>query len=343
VYVFVVAARRTRIDVRHAVERTFGVRVTNVQHLEPQGEAPSKPQDEQVGKRPGHQAGCRNLGEAATASTSSRRTERTPPMPLRKRKPTSAGRRSNRLGLLRDQPVHGPERSLSYPSPHRRAQQLRAQTARHRGGGHKHSTGSSISKGTRTGVPPNGGYRVRPNRNARSPCSTTTTGEKRYILAPANVGVGDVLQSGQGSDIRPGNALPLRYIPVGSTIHNIEFASRPGREDGARCRYERPARRQRGPFSPPCVFLHRDCAGCRSDCRGTLGEVGNSEAELISIGKAGRNRWKGKRPQTRGVAMTRRTTRSGCEGKSSGWSLTRCRHGGKPRGRTRTRHKRQTR
>ena len=177
-----------------------------------------------------------------------------------------------------------------------------------------------------------------PNRNARIALLHYYDGEKRYILAPAQVRVGDVLQSGQGSEIRPGNALPLRYIPVGSTIHNIEL--RPGQGGklarGAGMSAQLVAKE--GQFATlrlPSTEMRR----VPIDCRGTLGEVGNAEAELISIGKAGRNRWKGVRPQTRGVAMNPVDhPLGGGEGKSSGG-----RHPvspwGKPEGRTRTRHK----
>ena len=177
-----------------------------------------------------------------------------------------------------------------------------------------------------------------PNRNARIALLHYLDGEKRYILAPARVNVGDVLQSGQGADIRPGNALPLRYIPVGSVVHNVEL--RPGGGGklarGAGMSVQLVAKE--GSFATlrlPSTEMRR----VSIDCRATLGEVGNSEAELISIGKAGRNRWKGVRPQTRGVAMNPVDhPLGGGEGKTSGG-----RHPvspwGQPEGRTRRRHR----
>jgi large subunit ribosomal protein L2 len=150
--------------------------------------------------------------------------------------------------------------------------------------------------------------------------------------------VGDRLQSGQGAEIRAGNALPLRYIPVGSVVHSVEL--RPGGGGklarGAGMSVQLVAKE--GAFATlrlPSTEMRR----VPIDCRGTLGIVGNAEAELVKVGKAGRNRWKGKRPQTRGVAMNPVDhPLGGGEGKSSGG-----RHPvspwGKPEGRTRARNK----
>ncbi len=177
-----------------------------------------------------------------------------------------------------------------------------------------------------------------PNRNARIALLHYYDGEKRYILAPASVKVDDVLQNGQGAEIRVGNAMPLRYIPVGSVVHNVEL--RPGgggkMARGAGMSIQLVAKE--GEFATlrlPSTEMRR----VSIDCRATLGVVGNAEAELIKVGKAGRNRWKGVRPQTRGVAMNPVDhPLGGGEGKSSGG-----RHPvspwGKPEGRTRARAK----
>src|SRR5207249_9493604 len=122
-------------------------------------------------------------------------------------------------------------------------------------------------------------------------------GEKRYILAPARVGVGELLQSGQGSEIRPGNALPMRYIPVGTTVHNVELKPGAGGKlaRGAGASVQLVAKE--GDFATlrlPSTEMRR----VPIDCRATVGEVGNAEAELDSLGKAGRNRWRGVWPQT---------------------------------------------
>ena len=148
-----------------------------------------------------------------------------------------------------------------------------------------------------------------------------------------------MLQSGQGSEIRPGNALPLRYIPVGTDGAQRRAEAGRGRQDRPRRRRRDPARRQGGRCSPRCGSRPPRCGACRSTAARTVGSVGNAEAGLISIGKAGRNRWKGKRPHVRGVAMNPVDhPLGGGEGKSSGG-----RHPvspwGKPEGRTRKKGK----
>ena len=141
-----------------------------------------------------------------------------------------------------------------------------------------------------------------PNRNARIALLHYHDGEKRYIIAPRNVKVGDVLQNGQGSDIKVGNCMPMRYIPVGTTIHNVEMRPGQGGKIGRSAGIAVQLVAKDGDFATlrmPSTEMRR----VPIDCRATVGEVGNSEHELIKIGKAGRNRWKGVRPQTRGVAM----------------------------------------
>ena len=261
-------------------------------------------------------------------------------MALRKRKPTSAGRRFQSVSDFSEITTDRPERSLLVPRPSSGGRNAYGRkTARHRGGGHKRQYRLVDFRRDKDGIPARvATIEYDPNRNARIALLHYADGEKRYILAPAKVQVGDVLASGQGADIRPGNALPMRYIPVGSTVHNVEL--RPG--GGGKI--------ARGAgMSVQLVAKEGDTATLRLpstemrrvplDCRATLGEVGNAEAELISIGKAGRNRWKGVRPQTRGVAMNPVDhPLGGGEGKSSGG-----RHPvspwGKPEGRTRRRHK----
>jgi large subunit ribosomal protein L2 len=259
---------------------------------------------------------------------------------LRKRKPTSAGRRSQSVSDFADITKDRPERSLLVPLPKSGGRNnYGRKTARHRGGGHKQLYRLVDFKRTKDGVPATvAAIEYDPNRNCRIALLHYHDGEKRYILAPARVKVGDILHSGQGADIRPGNALPLRFIPVGSVVHNVEL------KPGAGARLGRSAG-----SSIQVVAKEGDHATLRLpstemrrvpiDCRATLGEVGNAEAELTSIGKAGRNRWKGVRPQTRGVAMNPVDhPLGGGEGKSSGG-----RHPvspwGKPEGRTRSRKK----
>jgi large subunit ribosomal protein L2 len=261
-------------------------------------------------------------------------------MPLRKRQPTSPGRRFQTVSDFVELTRTEPERSLVEPLPSTGGRNSYGRkTARHRGAGHKRRYRVIDFRRDKDGVPAKvASIEYDPNRNARIALLHYLDGEKRYILAPARVKVGDLLQSGQGSDIRPGNAMPLRFAPVGSLVHNVEL--RPGGGGklarGAGMSVQLVAKE--GAFATlrlPSTEMRR----VSIDCRATLGEVGNAEAALVSVGKAGRNRWRGVRPQTRGVAMNPVDhPLGGGEGKSSGG-----RHPvspwGKPEGRTRARHK----
>lgn len=261
-------------------------------------------------------------------------------MPLRKRKPTSAGRRFQTVSDFSDITTDRPEKSLLGPKPRTGGRNSYGRkTARHRGGGHKQQYRMVDFKRNKDGIPAKvATIEYDPNRNARIALLHYVDGEKRYILAPARVGVGDMLQSGQGAEIRAGNALPLRYIPVGTTVHNVELKPGGGGKlaRGAGMSVQLVAKE--GDFATlrlPSTEMRR----VPIDCRGTIGEVGNAEAELVKVGKAGRNRWKGVRPQTRGVAMNPVDhPLGGGEGKSSGG-----RHPvspwGKPEGRTRDENK----
>ncbi len=261
-------------------------------------------------------------------------------MAVRKRNPTSAGRRFQSSSDFSEITKDRPERSLVVPLPSSGGRNSYGRkTSRHRGGGHKRQYRIIDFWRDKDGVPAKvAAIEYDPNRNARICLLHYADGEKRYILAPNKVSVGDTLQSGQGAEIRPGNALPMRYIPVGSVVHNVEM--RPGgggkMARGAGMSVQLVAKE--GQFATlrlPSTEMRR----VSIDCRATIGEVGNAEAELISVGKAGRNRWKGVRPQTRGVAMNPVDhPLGGGEGKTSGG-----RHPvspwGKPEGRTRARNK----
>jgi large subunit ribosomal protein L2 len=157
-----------------------------------------------------------------------------------------------------------------------------------------------------------------PNRSARIALLHYADGEKRYILAPDGIEVGDALMSGESAEIRAGNALPLRNIPVGTVVHAIEM--KPGA--GAKLARSAGARVQVMAKEGKMATLRLPSGEMRlvpSACRATVGSVGNAEHELISIGKAGRNRWKNRRPSVRGVAMNPVDhPLGGGEGKSSG-------------------------
>src|SRR5215212_6143600 len=261
-------------------------------------------------------------------------------MPLRKRKPTSAGRRFQSVSDFSEITKTRPEKSLLAPKPKTGGRNAHGRkTARHRGGGHKQQYRMVDFKRAKDGVPAKvAAIEYDPNRNARIALLHYLDGEKRYILAPARVRVGDMLQSGQGSEIRAGNALPMRYIPVGTTVHNVELKPGAGGKMARSAGSSVQLVAKEGDFATlrlPSTEMRR----VPIDCRATVGEVGNAEADLVSIGKAGRNRWKGVRPQTRGVAMNPVDhPLGGGEGKSSGG-----RHPvspwGKPEGRTRARRK----
>jgi large subunit ribosomal protein L2 len=261
-------------------------------------------------------------------------------MPIRKRKPTSPGRRFQTVSDFAEITRDKPEKSLTKSKKRSSGRNVYGRTtSRYRGGGHKQKYRDIDFKRGKDGVPAKvAAIEYDPNRNARIALLHYRDGEKRYILAPSGVAVGDVLQSGQGSEIRPGNALPLRYIPVGTTVHNIELKPGAGAKlaRGAGAAVQLVAKE--GNFATlrlPSTEMRRVAI----DCRATVGQVGNVEAGLVDLGKAGRNRWKGRRPHTRGVAMNPVDhPLGGGEGKSSGG-----RHPvtpwGKPEGRTRRKDK----
>jgi large subunit ribosomal protein L2 len=241
-------------------------------------------------------------------------------MPIRKRKPTSPGRRFQTVSDFAEISKGKPEKSLTKSKKRSSGRNVYGRTtSRHRGGGHKQKYREIDFKRGKDGVPAKvAAIEYDPNRNARIALLHYRDGEKRYILAPTGVAVGDVLSSGQGSEIRPGNALPLRYIPVGTTVHNIELKPGAGGKlaRGAGAAVQLVAKE--GNFATlrlPSTEMRRVAI----DCRATVGQVGNVEAGLVQLGKAGRNRWKGRRPHTRGVAMNPVDhPLGGGEGKSSG-------------------------
>lgn len=261
-------------------------------------------------------------------------------MALRKRKPTSAGRRFQTVSDFSDITKSTPEKSLLVTKTSSGGRNSNGRiTARHRGGAHKKKYRVIDFRRNKDGVPAKvAAIEYDPNRNARIALLHYVDGEKRYILAPKNLAVGDRVRSGQGSDIKPGNALPMRYIPVGTVVHNVELQPGGGGKMARSAGSSVQLVAKEGDYATlrlPSTEMRRVLI----DCRATVGEVGNAEAELVKIGKAGRNRWKGVRPQTRGVAMNPVDhPHGGGEGKTSGG-----RHPvspwGKPEGRTRDKTK----
>ncbi|GIU84340.1 MAG: 50S ribosomal protein L2 [Acidimicrobiales bacterium] len=241
-------------------------------------------------------------------------------MGIRKRKPTSPGRRFQTVHDFSELTRKRPERSLVVgKSSTGGRNNYGRKTARHRGGGHKRKYRIIDFHRRKDGVPAKvAAIEYDPNRSCRILLLHYYDGEKRYVIAPEGVKVGDVLQSGQGAEIRPGNALPLRYIPVGTTVHNVEL--KPG--GGGKLVRSAGASAQLVAKEGEYATLRLPSTEMRKvpiDCRATVGAVGNAEHDLIKLGKAGRNRWRGVRPQTRGVAMNPVDhPLGGGEGKSSG-------------------------
>ena len=176
-------------------------------------------------------------------------------------------------------------------------------TVRHRGGGHKRLYRIIDFKRTKDGIPARvATIEYDPNRSARIALLNYADGEKRYILAPNGLKVGDKVESGAEADIKVGNALPIKNIPVGTMIHNIELKI----GKGAQLARSAGSAVQLMAKENDYALLRLPSGELRKvhiNCRATIGQVGNLEHENITIGKAGRNRWLGKRPENRGVAM----------------------------------------
>jgi len=261
-------------------------------------------------------------------------------MAVKKLKPTSPGRRFQTVSDFETVTKSTPEKSLLAKKKRSSGRNVHGRiTSRHRGGGHKQRYRIIDFRRNKDGVPAKvAAIEYDPNRNARIALLHYVDGEKRYILAPLNVKPGDMLMSGSGSEIRPGNALPLRNIPTGTVIHAVEL--RPG--GGAKMGRAAGTSVQLMSKEGSLALVRLPSGEMRRvpiDCRATIGQVGNPDAELVKIGKAGRSRWKGKRPQSRGVAMNPVDhPLGGGEGRSSGG-----RHPtspwGKPEGRTRKKNK----
>lgn len=225
-------------------------------------------------------------------------------MPVKKYKPTSAGRRGMTVSTFSEITKKTPEKSLLQPlrSTGGRNNQGRT-TIRFRGGGHKRRYRVIDFRRDKDGVPAKvAAIEYDPNRSARIALLHYADGEKRYIIAPVGLNVGDTVVSGPDADIKPGNALPLRNIPVGTVVHNIEM--RPGK--GAQLVRSAGAAAQLMAKEGKYATVRLPSGEFRmvlQECRATIGQVGNVEHENIVLGKAGRKRYLGRRPHTRGLAM----------------------------------------
>jgi len=241
-------------------------------------------------------------------------------MPLISRKPTSPGRRFQTTSDFAEITRSAPEKSLVKPLKKTGGRNSYGRvTTRHRGGGHKRRYRIIDFKRNKLEVPAKvAAIEYDPNRTVRIALLHYLDGEKRYILAPQDLQVGDMVVSSVEADIKPGNSLPLKNIPAGSLVHNVEL--KPGK--GGQLARAAGTAAQLMAKEGKQAHLKLPSGEVRIvslDCRATIGQLGNVEQENVSLGKAGRRRWQGRRPRVRGVAMNPVDhPMGGGEGKSSG-------------------------
>jgi large subunit ribosomal protein L2 len=264
-------------------------------------------------------------------------------MPVKRVKPTSPGRRFQTYSTFEEVTKSSPEKSLVKILKKSGGRNNNGRiTARRRGGGHKRYYRIIDFKRDKDGIPAKvAAIEYDPNRSARIALLHYADGEKRYILAPLKLMVGDEVVSGPEADIKPGNALPLANIPLGTQIHNIELKLGKGgqivRSAGGYAQLMAKEDRYalvKLPSGEVRMVLLR--------CKATIGQLGNVLHENMSLGKAGRSRWKGRRPKVRGVAMNPVDhPMGGGEGRSSGGRHP-CSPWGMPSKGYRTRNNKQT-
>ncbi|MGQ9688935.1 MAG: 50S ribosomal protein L2 [Desulfobaccales bacterium] len=241
-------------------------------------------------------------------------------MALLPRKPTSPGRRFQTVSDLAEITRTEPEKSLLEPLRKSGGRNnYGRRTARHRGGGHKRLYRRIDFKRDKLEVPARvASIEYDPNRSARIALLHYRDGEKRYILAPVGLQVGDEVVSSAEADIKPGNSLPLANIPSGTMVHNVELKPQKGGQLGRAAGAAVQLMAKEGKYA----HLKLPSGEVRMvplACRATIGQLSNVEHENVSLGKAGRKRWLGRRPHTRGVAMNPVDhPLGGGEGKSSG-------------------------
>lgn len=240
-------------------------------------------------------------------------------MGVKKYKPTSPGRRWMSGSSFAEITRSEPERALLRPRKQRAGRNNQGRvTTRHRGGGAKRAYRVIDFKRDKYGIPARvAAIEYDPNRSARIALLHYVDGEKRYILAPEGLGVGDtVVSSREAVEVRVGNAMPLRYLPLGTQVHNLELNLGKGGQ------LVRAAGTSAQLMAKEGEYAHmRMPSGevrlIRLDCMGTVGVVGNAEHSLVKLGKAGRKRYLGRRPEVRGSAMTPRDhPHGGGEGRS---------------------------
>lgn len=265
-------------------------------------------------------------------------------MPVRKYKPTSAGRRNMSVSTFEEITKSTPEPSLLEPLRKQGGRNNYGRiTTRHRGGGHKRHYRRIDFKRDKVGIPAKvASIEYDPNRSSRIALLHYVDGEKRYILAPLGLNVGDTVMSGPEAEIRVGNAMPLRQIPLGTQVHNIELEKGRGgvmvrsagssaqlmAKEGNYATLRMPSGEMRQ------VFI---------ECAATIGQVGNPDHQNVRIGKAGRKRWMGRRPEVRGTVMNPRDhPHGGGEGRAPRGMATPKTKWGKPARGVKTRHNPRT-
>lgn len=225
-------------------------------------------------------------------------------MGIRVYKPTSPGRRGMSVLTFDDLTKTRPERSLVEPLPSKSGRNNRGTiTVRQRGGGHKRLYRIIDFKRDKFDVPARVvSIEYDPNRSARIALLVYADGAKRYILAPLGLNVGDALQSGASAEIRVGNALPLHRIPLGTVVHNIELQPGRGGQMARAAGTSAQLMAREGDYAT-LRLPSGEMRKVNVNCLATIGQVGNTDHNNTTLGKAGRKRWMGRRPEVRGVAM----------------------------------------
>ncbi len=239
-------------------------------------------------------------------------------MPLKKYRPTSPARRQMTVSTFEEITKKAPEKSLLAPNKNSGGRNSYGRiTVRFRGGGTKKKYRIVDFKRDKDNVPAKvAAIEYDPNRSANIALLHYADGEKRYILAPVGLNVGDTVKSGENADIRTGNALPLAKIPVGSVIHNIELKPGKGGQLVRSAGNMAQLMAREGKYAQ-VRLPSGEVRMVSVNCKATLGQIGNGDYENISIGKAGRKRWMGRRPHVRGVVMNPNDhPHGGGEGKS---------------------------
>lgn len=239
-------------------------------------------------------------------------------MALKQYKPTSPGRRYFTVSTFEEVTKKEPEKSLTKPVKRTGGRNAQGKvTMRHIGGGHKRAYRVIDFKRDKAEVPGKViAIEYDPNRSARIALVSYADGEKRYILAPIGIKVGDSIVSSETADIKPGNAMPLINIPVGTMVHNIELSPGKGGQLARSAGSGAQVMAKEGKYAT-LRLPSGEMRNVLATCKATIGQVGNTDHENISLGKAGRSRWLGIRPTVRGVVMNPRDhPHGGGEGKS---------------------------